>query len=69
MLVSILSGAMKEPRLLRLFSPPASTLPGPMSTMALQTLLDSASQAKLPAVLALLALPTPDSLRKGIKSF
>jgi hypothetical protein len=37
-----------------------------MSTMALQTLLDSASLAKLPAVLELLALPTLDSQLKAL---
>lgn len=57
-LVLTRSEAMKEPPLLRLSSPPASTPPGRMSTMALQTLLDSASLAKLPAVSELLALLT-----------
>lgn len=65
-LVLTRSEATKEPRLLRLSSPPASTLLGLMSTTALQTLSDSASRAKLPAVLAQLALLTPDSLNKGI---
>lgn len=60
-LASTLSEAMKEPRLLRPSSPPASTPPGLMSTMALPTLLDSASLAKSPAALELLALLTLDS--------
>lgn len=60
-LVLTRSEAMKEPRLLRPSSPPASTPPGRMSTMALPTLSDSASLAKSPAVLELLALLTLDS--------
>lgn len=52
---------MKEPLLLLPSSPLASTLLGPTSTMALPTPSDSASLARLPAVLELLALLTPDS--------
>lgn len=68
-LVLTRSEATKEPRQLRLSLLPASTLLGLMSTMALQTLSGSASRAKLPAVLALLALLTPDNLNKGIVLF
>jgi hypothetical protein len=66
MLASTLSEAMREPPPLPPSSPPARALLGHMSTMALQTLLDSASLAKLPAVLELLALPTLDSQLKAL---
>lgn len=52
---------MKEPRLLRPSSPPASTPPGRMSTMALPTLSDSASLVKSLAALEPLVLLTLDS--------
>lgn len=55
------SAAMREPLLLLPSSPLARALLGLMSTMALPTLSDSASLARSPAVLELLALLTPDS--------
>lgn len=61
MLALIRSEAMRQPHLLRPSSPPASTLPGPMSMMVLQTLLDNASQAKSLVVSDLLVLLTLDS--------